>query len=140
MLKIISLFMLILTASCFLSGRKGQKQGLVSPSGNYVAYMPIEPSKNVDMKVPVWTPSLKDKKGKLLYRDENSDLSGYHNSYWDWNGQNTGIERFWVYNSDTGVVTVYYQEGKKWIKKIYDKKKDKIRPPGIIREKLKKSP
>lgn len=77
--------------------------------------MPILKAKET-MDNPVWTPTIKNSSGKILYRDNASRLSGYHNSYWEWITNANGHEILRVYNSDTGEVILYYQSNGEWIK------------------------
>ncbi len=103
--------------------------------------MPISKS-NKNLSYPVWTPTIKNQKGKTVYEDLSSNLSGYHNSYWEW-GQNPESKRdeLWVYNSDIGEVTLYFTNGNKWEKIKYAGKKElknrvKYELPKIIKKKL----
>jgi len=130
----------ILTIICFVllliscgesQEREGQRQPLFSPSGKFIAEMPISKS-NHNLDYPVWTPKIKDKDGKTIYEDNESDLSGYHNSYWDWDN----YDRLWIYNSDTGEVTYYYISDGKYKKEIYATQDSSLIPPEIIRKKI----
>ncbi len=128
------------TATIFLTActtrrtpKKGQEQPLSSPSGAYTVEMPIlESNKKIDY--PVWTPTIKNEDGEIIYTDSSSNLSGYHNSYWDWK-RNFEEERdeLWVYNSDLGEVTRYYMNNGKWQKVKVQAKNE---APKIIQEKL----
>ncbi len=98
--------------------------------------MPISKS-NKNLDYPVWTPTIKDKNGKIIYTDQSSNLSGYHNSYWDWGViPENGNDILWVYNSDIGEVTNYYTKNGNWKKSIYDIKNGKLNPPEIIKKNL----
>jgi hypothetical protein len=114
--------------------KEGQKQPLRSPSGKYTVEMPISHS-NYNLHYPVWTPTIKNKNGESIYTDNLSTLSGYHNSYWDWNEDNLGNDVLWVYNSDTGRVFIYYMSSGKWEKSEYDIDKGELNPPAIIKKK-----
>ena len=123
-------------AACgFLPHKEGQKQPLLSPSGNYIVEKPILKS-NKNLDYPVWTPIIKNKTGEILYTDNYSNLSGAHNSYWDWSINNIGNDILWVYNSDIGEVTIYYLSYGKWQKSVYDTIKGKREPPEIKRRKF----
>ncbi len=116
--------------------KEGQKQPLVSPSGEYTVEMPISKS-NKNLDYPVWTPTIKNKSGEIVYSDVSSNLSGYHNSYWDWGTiPETGGDDLWVYNSDIGEVTRYYLSYGTWKKAVFDTKKGKLEPPEIIKKKI----
>lgn len=97
--------------------------------------MPIGKT-NDDLYCPVWTPTILDVEGSLLYRDESSTLSGFHNSCWQWSPGPEDRDIFWVYDSDTGYVFYYRESEGKWIKRQYFGKPDAPGPPGIIRGKL----
>jgi len=132
---------LILLPVILLSGcrtkhsNEGQIQPLTSPTGEFIVEMPILKS-NSRLDYPVWTPTIKDKLGNIVYSDNSSNLSGYHKSYWDWGTiPETGADNLWVYNSDTGEVTVYYSSYGEWEKAIIDMKKEKLEPPEIIKKK-----
>jgi hypothetical protein len=60
----------------------------------------------------VWKVTISDQDGKLLYKDENSELVGYLNAYWLWDGQ----DRVWLYNSDTGQVFFWELSDGEWPK------------------------
>ena len=77
-----------------------QKQGAVSPSGNYILNVPIEPqTTNPQYKgTPVWKITIADASGAVLYKDEDSTMVGNLNVYWGWDAK----DRAWAYNSDDG--------------------------------------
>ena len=133
----ISILLMVLLFACRpLPEKEGQKQPLLALSGNYSVEMPISKS-NKELDYPVWTPIIKNKSGEIVYKDNFSNLSGYHNSYWDWGKiYENGNDILWVYNSDTGEVTTYYLSYGKWEKAIYDTKKGKLDPPEIIKKKI----
>ncbi len=135
-MKTIKIIMVILLAFLMVScgrhqAKEGQTQPLSSPTGNYIIEMPTYKS-NRGLNYPVWTPTIKDKSGKTIYKDNSSELSGYHNSYWDWDKD----DRLWIYNSDVGSVDIYYLKNGKWIKEKYDRQTNKLNPPGIVKFKL----
>ena len=136
-LNIIAIIFLI----AFFSGKgllfevAGQKQPLVAPSGNYTVEVPISHS-NKDLTYPVWTPTIRNSAGEIVYTDRSSKLSGYHNSYWSWNTDNAGNDVLWIYNSDVQRVTIYYLSEGKWEKTIYDTEESELDPPEIIKKKI----
>jgi len=132
---LISLVILTLFSCISKTNNDGQKQGLISPSGNFKVYMPIRKS-NKRLSSPVWTPIIKNYKGQIVYIDETSNLSGHHNSYWDWNINNLNYDILWVYNSDDGSVLIFYRSYGKWGKCYFDIKKGKLIPPKIINKKI----
>jgi hypothetical protein len=131
----IILLIVFIAGRCFLLQEEGQKQPLLSPSGNYTVEMPIYDS-NIDLYYPVWTPTIRNRSGELIYTDRSSNLSGYHNSYWSWNTNNVGNDVLWVYNSDFGEVTMYYLNDGKWEKTKYDIEQGELNPPEIINKKI----
>jgi hypothetical protein len=97
--------------------------------------MPIGKTNN-DLYYPVWTPTILDAGGNLLYRDGSSTLSGFHDSYWQWSQGQGEHDIFWVYDSDTGHVFYYRESDGEWIKRRYEGDEEGPGPPKIIREKL----
>ncbi len=91
---------------------------------------------NDNLYYPVWTPTIMDTEGRVLFRDESSTLSGFHNSYWQWSEGPDEKDIFWIYDSDTGYVFLYRESEGKWIKRQYFGEPDDPGPPKIIREKL----
>lgn len=135
--KILNLVLLIIfLVSCRdRSVREGQSQPLLSPSGNFSVEMPIMKS-NQELDYPVWTPTIKDINGEIVYKDNSSTLSGYHNSYWDWSTDNNGNDILWIYNSDDGIIYIYYYYADSWEKEIYNTDNDELDPPEIIKKKI----
>jgi hypothetical protein len=133
---IIPMLLVVFFAACgLLPQKEGQKQPLVSPSGHYTIEMPILRS-NRNLDYPVWTPTIKNKRGEIIYTDSLSTLSGYHSSYWDWSKDNSGNDILWVYDSDNGTVFIYRMSYGKWKKSKYDIEKGELNPPEIIGKKL----
>ncbi len=135
----IYLTLIILLSACTeRTQREGQKQPLLSPSGEYTVEMPILKS-NKKLDYDVWTPTIKNTKGDIVYTDFSSNLSGYHNSYWDW-GRNpeNGSDELWVYNSDIGEVTRYHFSNNQWRKDNFKTRNDlpEAQLPKIIQTKV----
>ncbi len=115
--------------------KEGQQQPLSSPTGTYIVEMPIL-SSNTALDYPVWTPTIKNAEGEIVYKDLSSNLSGYHSSYWEWKrNDEKQRDELWVYNSDLGEVTVYYIDNDTW-QKTNPQPQDE--PPHLIKEKLHK--
>jgi len=108
---------IILWTYCSRPGIDGQQQHLASPSGNYFVEMPIYKS-TAEKDFPVWTPTIKNISGEIVYIDRASDLSGYHNSYWKWEKDAAGDDVLSIYNSDTGEVHHYCQKKGTWEKRL----------------------
>jgi hypothetical protein len=102
---------LVVASAC--SVRPDQKQNLVSPNGEYVVCVPIEPAALPRLhRAPVWTVTIKDRRGRVLFRDDESAMVGNLNVYWAWDERN----RVWVYNSDNGKVFKYESKDGQWHK------------------------
>jgi hypothetical protein len=101
--------------------------------------MPIEKS-NRNVNYPVWTPTIKNANGEVVYRDTASTLSGYHNSYWDWCAGSESDEKtsdiLWIYNSDNGEVLRYSQSKGQWRREAWDATKNTTPLPGVISAKI----
>jgi hypothetical protein len=139
-LAILAVSTCLLLGSC---GRQaatpGQRQSHVSPSGAYSVEMPIGES-NKEVDYPVWTPTIKNAKGEVVYKDTASALSGYHNSYWDWSTSPESNENasdvLWVYNSDNGEVLRYLQSKGEWRREAWDTTKGMTPLPAVISSKI----
>jgi hypothetical protein len=92
------------------------QQGAVSPSGRFVVRVPIERSASVDPKyhgLRVWTVSIGDRAGRMLYRDLLSTFAGTRDVYWGWDQQ----DRVWLYDSDNGRIWLWEIDGGRWQKR-----------------------
>jgi len=108
--------------------RRNQTQGAASPSGKYVLRMPIElQTSNPTYKgTPVWKVTITDPNGRVVYKDEASEMVGSLRVYWGWDDQ----DRVWVYNSDDGSIWRWEVTGGEW-RKIQSSRADGI-PPHVL--------
>lgn len=88
-----------------------QVQNLKSPNEKYVLSIPIERNKNYHNEY-VWTLTIKDEQGKILYQDNESNFLGRFNVYWVWDQANIA----WLYNSDDGHVYYWINNNNRWMK------------------------
>lgn len=93
--------------------KENQKNHLWSADKKYELEMPINWSYKESANV--WKPTIKDREGKVMYVDENSDMLGRFNIYWLWSKDDV-----WVYESDLGRIFVYILENGIWYKKSYE--------------------
>jgi hypothetical protein len=84
-----------------------QTQNLQSPSQKYFLAVPI-----IEY---LWIVTIKDRTGKILYRDSNSTFSSGLNSYWSWDKE----DRAWLYNSDNGYVYFWERNKQGWTKNLW---------------------
>lgn len=96
----------------------------VSPSGAYVLTMPIEQG--------LWRVTIRDRKGKLLYRDDSKFL-GQLSVYWAWDDEN----RVWLFNSDDSAVYFWEETPQGWQRTRwgYGRKREiprELTPPAVL--------
>jgi hypothetical protein len=129
------LFALALIGCAPPAPRPNQTQGATSPSGKYVLRLPIElQTTNPQYKgTRVWKVTITDTSGKVLYRDDSSEMVGNLNVYWGWDSQ----DRVWVYNSDDGRIWRWELANGGW-KKIESEKSDGI-PEFVLPDYAKKN-
>lgn len=96
---------------CSDSTDSNQKQGAVSPDGQFVLSVPVE--RGVYPRVSVWKVTVTDRSGRPLYKDEQSTMPGTLAIYWGWDEQG----RVWVYNSDDGTKWVWERSPSGWKKR-----------------------
>ena len=118
---------------------KGKASAIVSPSGKYTLAVPIEQNSEYYNR-PVWKVAIRDKKGKLLFKDDDSTFIGTLSVYFTWDDQ----DRVWLYNSDNGCVYFYEQIDANWKKQEWGQKRQRtiernISPPKSLRRNLGKS-
>lgn len=108
--------------------RSNQTQGATAPSGKFVLRMPIEPqTSNPAYKgTPVWKVMISDANGRVVYKDEASEMVGSLRVYWGWDDQ----DRVWVYNSDDGSIWRWEVTGGEW-RKIQSSREDGF-PPHVL--------
>jgi hypothetical protein len=108
------LFVLPFTGCSPVAPRRNQTQGATAPSGKFVLRMPIEPqtSNPVYKGTPVWKVTITDPDGRIVYKDEASEMVGSLRVYWGWDDQ----DRVWVYNSDDGSIWRWEVTGGEWRK------------------------
>lgn len=90
--------------------------------------MPIElqTSNPVYKGTPVWKVMISDANGRVVYKDEASEMVGSLRVYWGWDDQ----DRVWVYNSDDGSIWRWEVTGGEW-RKIQSSRGDGI-PPHVL--------
>jgi hypothetical protein len=112
MKKIFIHLMIILSSTgCNNERSELQIQNLESPSKKYILEMPILEKDEMHY----WTLIIKDKSGKLLYKDLDSDFVGYLNIYWCWDEH----DNVWVYNSDNGFTYFWRNVNNEWEKVLW---------------------
>jgi hypothetical protein len=99
---------------CSPKGKPNQEQPARSPSGAYVAVVPVEPASGREFK-SYWHPIIRDANGLEQYKDSDGYPARF-NVYWHWDSD----DRFWVKNSDDGQLYYYKLTQGVWSKNIYE--------------------
>jgi len=90
--------------------------------------MPVEPqtSNPVYKGTSVWKVTISDTNGRVVYKDDASEMVGSLRVYWGWDDQ----DRVWVYNSDDGSIWRWEVTGGEW-RKIQSSRADGL-PPHVL--------
>ncbi len=100
----------LLTPACSRScqapaERPNQRSPLASPSGRFVAHVPVLEVENRDFR-SYRTPRITDADGLVLLEDYEG-FPAWFSVYWMWDS----ADRLWLYNSDDGAIWVYEVAG-----------------------------
>jgi|GEM_PF-2109777 len=112
------------------------EEGSASPSGDYVAELRLGRTPDVDGNV-VWTVTIVDNSGKVVYRDANSEFPAQFGVILAWDAD----DRLWVYGGDSGRVFFWERAADKWQKCYWGcvlgrEISRQVVPPTSIRAKL----
>ncbi len=110
-------------SSCEQLPQPNQVSPLRSPSGAYVAEVPVVAVTGRDFG-SYWTPRLSDAEGRRIYEDTDGFPARF-NVYWKWDSD----DRLWLYNSDDGAVWLYELTGGSG---HFFKRRAEEPPPGLV--------